>query len=122
MRHQCDKLKIRVKVNYANKFVQNINELLIMKDDSDIDKALKDNNKLTDFIKSNYETLAIVAIDDKKKLNLVENSSLKHNVNNMVFKAKKITFFQIVLKNNRVDENMSITNIVLEFQATGQNK
>ena len=37
-------------------------------------------------------------------------------------KAKKIVFFQIVLKNNRVDENMSFTNIVLEFQATGQNK
>jgi hypothetical protein len=37
-------------------------------------------------------------------------------------KAKKIVFFQITLKNNRVDENMSFTNIVLEFQATGQNK
>ena len=37
-------------------------------------------------------------------------------------KAKKIVFFQIVLKNNRVDENMSFTNIALEFQATGQNK
>ena len=37
-------------------------------------------------------------------------------------KAKKIVFFQIVLRNNRVDENMSFTNIALEFQATGQNK